>query len=82
VFHKEFYLGTQGRVQSGTMEHQDDFMLTSDAARALERSPDRVRQYERAGRLPAVRTAGCVRMFRRRDVERLARELRQARRSL
>ena len=50
------------------------FLLTNDAARLLNVSPQTIRVWERAGRLAAVKTAGGVRLFDRRDVERLARE--------
>lgn len=51
----------------------NDYVLTSEAARLLKRSPDAVRAMERTGRLPAVRV-GHVRLFRRRTVERLVAE--------
>ena len=50
------------------------FLLTNDAARLLNVSPQTIRVWERAGRLVAVKTARGVRLFDRRDVERLARE--------
>ena len=49
-------------------------LLTSEAAQALHVSEGTVRQWERLGRLRAVKTARGVRLFDRRDVERLARE--------
>jgi excisionase family DNA binding protein len=49
-------------------------LLTSSAARILNVTPDTVRAWERSGRLPAVKTDRGVRLFDRRDVERLARE--------
>lgn len=51
-------------------------LLTGDVARILEVSPDTVRLWERQGRLPALRTVRGVRLFDRRDVERLATERR------
>lgn len=48
--------------------------LTNDAARILNVSPDTVRRLERTGVLPALKTAGGVRLFNRTDVERLALE--------
>jgi DNA-binding transcriptional MerR regulator len=48
----------------------DDLITTLPSARILGCSPDRVRQLERAGVLPARRVSG-IRMFRRADVERL-----------
>jgi excisionase family DNA binding protein len=49
-------------------------LLTNEVAKILNVSPETVRLWERAGRLRAVRTAGGVRLFDRRDVERLSRE--------
>jgi DNA-binding transcriptional MerR regulator len=40
----------------------------------LHVSPETVRLWERSGHLRALRTEGGVRLFDRRDVERLARE--------
>ncbi len=51
-----------------------DLLSTADAARILGVVPATVRQLERNGRLPAIRTAGGIRLFRRADVERFARE--------
>lgn len=58
-----------------SIEQKDVFMLTSEVARELERSAQRVIQLERDGKLPAQRTAGGTRLFRRSDVERFKREL-------
>jgi excisionase family DNA binding protein len=52
-----------------------ELMTSGEAARLLGRSPDAVRVYERAHRLPALRTAGGLRIFRRADVERFRRQL-------
>ena len=51
-----------------------DLVLSGEAARILNVSVDTVRLWERLGRLPALKTATGVRLFDRRDVERLARE--------
>lgn len=48
-----------------------DLMTTSEAARLLNRAPDTIRQMERSGRLPAMKTANGQRLFRRADVLRL-----------
>lgn len=53
----------------------DELLTTSDAARLLLRSVDRVRDYERTGKLPAQRTRSGQRLFKMSDVERLAKEL-------
>jgi excisionase family DNA binding protein len=50
------------------------YLLTAEAARRLGVSSATVHLWERLGRLPAVRTGGGVRLFNRRDVERLARK--------
>lgn len=47
------------------------FLLTGDVARLLHVSPVTVRQWERTGRLRAVRTARGVRLFERAAVDRL-----------
>ena len=56
------------------MPQSIDPLLTSEVARILDVSPETVRLWERLGRLPALKTARGVRIFDRRDVERLARE--------
>jgi excisionase family DNA binding protein len=58
-----------------------DFLLTNDAARYLDVSPQTIRVWERAGRLHAVRTMRGVRLFARADVTALLHE-REARRML
>src|SRR4051812_24033018 len=40
-----------------------DFLLTNDAARYLDVSPQTIRVWERTGRLPAVKTERGVRLF-------------------
>ena len=55
-----------------------DPVLTTEAARILNVSQETVRQWERRGILPAHKTARGVRLFDRRDVERLARERERA----
>jgi excisionase family DNA binding protein len=49
-------------------------LLTNEVAQLLAVSPDTVRCWERAGRLPARKTEGGVRLFDRRVVERFALE--------
>jgi hypothetical protein len=51
-------------------------LLTGDVARILQVSAETVRFWHRTGRLPAQKTAGGVRLFSGRDVERLGRERR------
>lgn len=53
-----------------------DPVLTTEAARLLRVSAETIRLWERQGRLPAIKTERGVRLFDRRDVERLARERR------
>lgn len=52
----------------------DEYLSVADAARILGVVPATVRQMERSGRLPALRTAGGIRLFCRADVERFAEE--------
>ena len=53
----------------------DELLTTLDAARLLNRSVDRVRDYEREGKLPAQRTRSGQRLFKASDVDRLAKQL-------
>jgi DNA-binding transcriptional MerR regulator len=50
----------------------EPLFLIGDAARVLKRSVQMVRQYEKAGRLPAQRTPDGTRLFKESDVRRLA----------
>jgi DNA-binding transcriptional MerR regulator len=59
----------------------DNFMATCDAAKRLECTPDNVRELERRGKLPALRTPSGRRIFRASDVNQLALE-RQTQRGL
>ena len=52
----------------------EQLLGVADAARILGVVPATVRQMERDGRLPAMRTAGGVRVFRLADVQRLGAE--------
>ena len=58
----------------GGMNSDTTFLLTNDAAYILKVAPDTVRYPEKTGRLPALKTSGGVRLFDKKDVERLARE--------
>lgn len=49
-----------------------ELLTTIDAARRLGRSVDRVRDYEREGKLPAQKTRSGQRLFLRSDVEAFA----------
>ena len=49
-------------------------LLTSEAAKILDVTPETIRMWERMGKLPAMKTAKGVRLFRREDVDRLRRE--------
>jgi excisionase family DNA binding protein len=59
---------------SRTVGAPDDLMMAADAGRILRVSVDMVRLLARDGRLPFTSTVGGVRLFRRADVETLARE--------
>jgi excisionase family DNA binding protein len=50
----------------------NDLLTPSDAARVLGLSADSVRVLSDNGRLPAMRTVGGRRLFRRADVDKLA----------
>jgi excisionase family DNA binding protein len=60
-------------AQSATHHGCMDTLLTADAAKLLDLTPDAVRRLERRGELHAQRTEGGTRLFDRADVERLAR---------
>jgi excisionase family DNA binding protein len=59
----------------------DELLTPADAARILGVVPATVRQLALKGRLPALRTASGMRLFRREDVEQL-REARAAKRHM
>jgi excisionase family DNA binding protein len=50
----------------------DALLSTNDASKILQLTPESVRLLERSGKLPATRSAGGIRLFKREDVERLA----------
>jgi len=52
----------------------DDLMTAADAARILDLSSDMVRLLARGGGIPFLSTVRGVRLFRRADVDALARE--------
>ena len=52
----------------------DELLTTANAGKILDRPVDRVRDYERTGRLPAQRTKSGQRLFRSSDVDRLAKQ--------
>jgi excisionase family DNA binding protein len=51
---------------------QPDLLSIGETSRMLGVSLDTLRRWDAAGKLPAVRTVGQQRRFRREDVERLA----------
>lgn len=63
-------------IDGGHMDN-DKFLMTTAAARLLNRSAEAVRSYERSGKLPAMKTANGHRLFRESDVLELARKLKQ-----
>ena len=69
------------RSDRHTSDNASGLLLTGDVARCLDVSAETVRFWHRVGMLPALKTARGVRLFDRRDVERLAGE-RAARRTL
>lgn len=58
-----------------------DLLTTQDVARADGVCAATVRQWERTGKLPAIRTASGMRLFRRADVDHLLAARRHARES-
>ena len=63
-------------AQEARMKHwMEQLLTTSDAARELRRSADRVRGYEREGKLRAQKTRSGQRLFKRSDVLLLAKKL-------
>lgn len=52
----------------------EKLLTPGDVARICVVSPDTVRLWERKGKLRGLRTESGIRLFRRRDVERLAAE--------
>jgi excisionase family DNA binding protein len=55
---------------------QHKFLTTTDAAHAIGVSAETIRLWEKLGKLPAVRTESGLRLFSRKDVDRVAREYR------
>ena len=53
----------------------DELLTTLDSAKLLGRSVERVRDYEREGRLPAQKTRSGQRLFKLSDVLRLLKQL-------
>jgi len=53
---------------------EEVLLSTADAAKLLGVVPDTVRLWNRSGRLPAMKTQGGIRLFRRDDVKRVAAE--------
>lgn len=49
---------------------ESQWLTVNDVARIVRRTTETVRNWERAGRLEAIRTAGGIRLFRREAVAR------------
>jgi excisionase family DNA binding protein len=60
------------------MQGQNEFLSVSGAARLLKIAAQTVREWERQGRLRAIKTETGTRIFRRDQVMRLAEEERKA----
>jgi excisionase family DNA binding protein len=60
---------------------ESELLSVTDSAKILGCSSDLVRLLERTGKLPAMKTAGGVRIFRREDVEAMRRTRAQERRA-
>jgi predicted site-specific integrase-resolvase len=57
---------------------EDELLSITEAGRILNRCAKTVRQYDRSGRLPTLRTRRGMRLFRMEDVKKLAQEIQQA----
>jgi DNA-binding transcriptional MerR regulator len=53
---------------------EDEFLMTTHAARELEVAPQTIILWNNQGKLSAIRTANGVRLYKRQDIERLKRE--------
>jgi DNA-binding transcriptional MerR regulator len=62
-------------------DQMEPLVMINEAAKIIDRSPSMVRWYENEGILPAMRTSGGVRLFKKRDVEKLAEKLRTKKRA-
>lgn len=56
----------------------DELLSTLDAAKVLDRSVERIRDYEREGKLPSQRTRSGQRLFKLSDVVALAKQMEAA----
>jgi len=70
---RRFVVRNPDRALLWGMHHPMKYILTKEAARLLDLTPNTVRLLERRGELSAER-AGSVRLFDRRVVERVARK--------
>lgn len=50
------------------MQQAQEFLTTNDAAKIANKSGETIRLWARSGRLPSIRTASGVHLFRREDV--------------
>jgi excisionase family DNA binding protein len=65
---------TQKECEVEMKKIDEALLTTSQVARMIEMSQESVRVYNRSGLLPATRTAGGIRLFKREDVERFRTE--------
>ena len=57
------------------MSELEQYTITvSEAGRMMNKSAESIRAYERAGKLPAIKTASGMRLFRESDSRALTRE--------
>ena len=61
-------------MTQGPESRDGEFVLTAEASRILHKSSETVRAWERRGILKAIKTSRGVRLFRRDEIERVARE--------
>ena len=63
------------KILNGKEKIMDNLLMVSQVGRMLNRSAESVRSYEKAGKLPAIRTSDGKRLFRESDVRELAAKL-------
>jgi DNA-binding transcriptional MerR regulator len=55
----------------------EDILTIGDVAREFDRCVETLREWDRSGKFPAMRTPMGIRIYRRADVDRLKAELRE-----
>jgi DNA-binding transcriptional MerR regulator len=55
----------------------EKLLMIGEAARAIGRSVETLRHYDRTGKLPAIKTSNGRRLFRETDVKKLASKIQE-----